>query len=92
MLPIAEHSFFLKALQKMYLASTQDSTMFTHSFNTTKSNDKDKFLTITTDMPPIFKDTKFEQRVMLHHPIKLTFGKQMKLLMIRIFEWFICKD
>ena len=92
LLPIAEHSFFLKALEKMYLASTEDSSMFTDIFNTNTNNDKDQFLTITTDMPPIFKNTKFEQRVRFHHPIKLTWRNRMKLLAIRIFECFICKD
>jgi len=85
--PIAHHSFVLKALERLYLASTSDANLFSRTFDTAKiykrKHFKNKYLTYKKDMPPIFKDTKVEKEIRNHYPIKISLWNSIKLFFIR---------
>lgn len=55
-----------------------------------KINDKNKFLTLKTRIPKKFIDTKIQNEVKLHFPIKLSFGKKLKLFFMKFSNLFVC--
>ena len=69
--PISEHSFMVKALEKLYLARTEQSDLFAKPSKVEHVKD-------------LYKETKIEEEVKKHFPIKLSLGKNLKLFCINI--------
>jgi hypothetical protein len=87
-LPISSHSFVMKALEKLFLARTLDTSMFVKAKLENK-NKKRKFRSLKAKIPEVFKNTPVEAEARNHYPIKLSFLNNIKLFMLNLFS---CKS
>jgi hypothetical protein len=67
MMPLSEHSFVLKALNKMFLARTYDTNLFKKPKRKHKKKNPQP-----TEVPEALKGTEIEQEVQMHYQIKLS--------------------
>jgi hypothetical protein len=66
--PISEHSFVLKAIEKLFLAHSVQENVFVKQ---TKNKNK-KFRSLKVKIPEVFKNTEVENHVQKDFPIRLT--------------------
>jgi len=84
--PISEFSFFLKALEKLYLVKTKDNNFFPKAFKEAKKkNGRPKFKTFKRKIPDCLKNTDVEKNICDHLPIKLSWSQKVKMFFLKVF-------
>jgi hypothetical protein len=85
-LPISEHSFILKALNKLYLARTTDKNMFKKPKDKGKKKKGKSYL----ETPQELRETEIEKEVRMHYPILLSFETSIKLFILNLLRRLKC--
>lgn len=77
LVPVSQFSFTLKAIKKLFIARTSDSTLLTRKEKKTLDVKKGKILKL--DLPTNLKGTPFEIEISNYYPIKLAPRQIFKL-------------
>ena len=71
----------MKYIQKLYLAHTDDKTLFVKDENENKKSkpEKKKFRTSKVTIPEAIRDTIIDKLIAQHHPIKISLKDKLNM-------------